>query len=380
MKTDRRIAMALLGLGLAFAGCSPRAEISALVEDGAGRDVIIKSLDINRLDVLDTVKAGPDGRFTYRHRIQKGQPEFIYLYYGDRKIASLLLEAGDKVQVITDTLGIWSVTGSENCDKLAQVESDFADVANKFIRISGEMETASPGRSLELGKQLRQIYIDYYRHCVRYVLENSHSLTVIPVCSQTIAENLPVFGQTTDAITFCNLADSLEAAYPDSKYVKAFRREADARMNNFNLTSRLAAAEPVSFFDIELPDINGVKRKLSDIDAKVVMIHFWTASQAEQRMVNIDALERIYRKYHGRGFEIYQVALDADKQNWAAVMKEQKLPWINVCDSRGGSSEYVGLYNINALPLSFFLSRGELVDASVSDEKSLGDLLDRLLK
>ena len=61
-------------------------------------------------------------------------------------------------------------------------------------------------------------------------------------------------------------------------------------------------------------------------------------------------------------------------------MKEQNLPWINVCDSRGGSSEYVGLYNINTLPLSFFLSRGELVDASVSDEKSLGDLLDRLLK
>lgn len=374
----------ILSFTAAFAlltvACTPKAEIDALVEDGAEKDVIVKLLDVNQLTVLDTVRTDAEGKFVYKRKIEKGQPEFIYLYYGEKKIASLLLEEGDKVEVVTDTAGIWSVSGSENCDKLYQVESDFADVANKFIVISDMMEGASEARTMELGKQLRQIYVDYYRHCVKYVLENSHSLTAIPVCTQVIADGLPVFGQVTDAITFSRVADSLETVYPDSKYVKAFRKEANSRMDYLSLTTRLSSAEPVSYFDIELPDINAQKRKLSDVDAKVVMIHFWTASQPEQSRMNVDALAQIYNDYHSRGFEIYQVALDIDKAGWAAVVKEQNLPWINVCDSKGSASEYVGKYNINVLPVSFFLAKGELVDAKVSDEKSLRQLLDKLLK
>ena len=78
--------------------------------------------------------------------------------------------------------------------------------------------------------------------------------------------------------------------------------------------------------------------------------------------------------------DIYQVSLDVDKTLWATTVRAQKLPWTNVCDSRGGASPYVSLYNLSAIPAAFIIADGELVDGKVVDEASLRKLLDDLLK
>ena len=122
-----------------------------------------------------------------------------------------------------------------------------------------------------------------------------------------------------------------------------------------------------------------MKHKLSEVDAKVVMLHFWTATNADQKMFNLDVLAPVYKEFHDKGFEIYQVALDADKGLWARVVKEQKLPWINVCDSRGAASPYAASYNLPTLPATFIIADGELVDGKVVDENSLRKLLRTLL-
>ena len=75
-----------------------------------------------------------------------------------------------------------------------------------------------------------------------------------------------------------------------------------------------------------------------------------------------------------------QVSLDVDKAIWAKAVKDQELPWVNVCDIRGGQSPYAALYNIAVTPSMFILNDGELVDGQVVDEKSLRRLLDKLLR
>ena len=120
--------------------------------------------------------------------------------------------------------------------------------------------------------------------------------------------------------------------------------------------------------------------KLSDVDAKVIMVYFWSSANASQKMFNLDFLRSIYEDYHDKGFEIYQVSLDIDKAAWARVVKGQNLPWINVCDSRGASSPYVSLYNLGALPSAFVIADGELVDGEMSTEKSFRRNIEKLLK
>ena len=365
---------------LAAASCSNVAKIDGNVEQAASSEVIVKLLNVNRFETLDTVAVDASGRFSYDVEIKEGQPEFVYLFHGDRKIASLLLSEGEKVSVKADTLGNWTVSGSEESEKLAQVEKDFATVSSKIDALASQMEGASDAQIVELNKKITQEYIAYYRDRVKYVMQNSKSLTVVPVFYQVLGESLPVFGQLTDGIHFSNICDSLETVYPSSRYVQTLRKEAQARKDQMTLNARIGAAEEIGFPDINLPDAKGEKVRLSDVEAKVILVHFWTPSEASQKMFNLDVLKPVYDDYHKKGFEIYQVALDTDKAGWANVLKEQNLPWINVCDGLGAGSPYVLLYNIGTLPSTFIIADGELVDGEVMDEKSFRKLLDKKLK
>lgn len=365
---------------LMAAACTDNARIDGVMTDAPSSEVIVKLLDVNVYEVLDTVRTDDSGRFSYKVSVEKGQPEFVYVFYKDTKVASLLLEAGDAVSVKADTLGNYSVEGSEESARLAQVEKDYVTALARLDDLAVKMNAASEKDAAELRYKLGQEYVSYYRSRVRYIMENSRSLTVVPVFFQNFGPQLPVFAQATDAIHFANISDSLALVYPDSKYVRALRAEADRRKASLELQTRLNTAQEIGYPDIELPDVNAKKIKLSEVDAKVVMLYFWSAENAAQKMFNLDMLKALHEDYNSKGFEIYQVSLDADKALWARVVKQQDLPWINVCDSRGAASPYIGMYNIPALPAVFMISDGELVDGQVVNEKSVRRLLDRLLK
>lgn len=365
---------------IAAVACSSKASIEGTLSDAPSSEVVVKLLNVNYYEVLDTVKTDAAGRFSYKAEIAEGQPEFIYVFYKDAKVASLLLEAGDKVTVTADTLGNYSVEGSEESVKLAQVEKTYADALMTLSTLS-DLALTAEGKELEnIRKQMGQEYINYYRNSVKYVMQNSKSLTVVPVFFQNFGSDLPVFAQSTDAIQFSAISDSLETVYPESKYVKSLRNEAKRRQNLMELEARLNSAESVGYPDIELPDVNASKVKLSEVDAKVTLIFFWNPSDAGQKMFNLDFLKNIYEDYHKKGFEIYQVALDPDKALWARVVKEQKLPWINVCDSRGSASPYALLYNISSVPAAFVIADGELVDGDMVTEKAFRKRIEQLLK
>ena len=365
----------------ALVSCGGNARIDGTVADAASSEVIVKLLNSNRYEVLDTVRTDASGHFSYKVDVAEGQPEFIYVFYKDKKIASLLLEAGDKVSVTSDTLGRYSVEGSEESVKLSEVEKAYAAALKEFEAIARKMEAASGQAEYEqLAKDMTKVYVAYYRDRVKYVMENSQSLTVIPVFYQTLGENLPLFYQNTDAILFRNAADSLEAVYPDSKYVKALRKDAELRFGYLELQERLLDAEEIGYPEIELPGLDGKMIKLSDMDSRVVIVCFWSAAQAQQNMFNIEFFKPLYEQYHKKGLDIYQVSLDVDKTLWAPTVKGQNLPWTNVCDSRGAQSPYVSLCNLSAIPAAFIIADGELVDGKVVDEASLKKLLNDLLK
>lgn len=364
---------------LLAAACTPTAKVEMTLDSAVSSEVVVKLLNVNQYEVLDTLKTDAAGKFTYKVNIEEGQPEFVYIYYKDNRVASLLLEAGDKVSVAADTLGNYTVQGSEESSRLAIVEHEYSAAQKRLQSIASEMETASDDQLAALRQALGKEYIAYYRQCVKYILENSRSLTVVPVLYQNFGPELPVFAQSTDAIHFVNAADSLAISYPKSKYVRALRKEAERRHGYMELEAKLRTAAAVGFPDIVLPDINAEQIRLSEVDSKVIMLFFWDPSNANHKMFNLDILESLYNDYHKKGFEIYQVALTTDKAAWAQIVKKQDLPWINVCDRLGAASQYVTTYNIPVLPATYIIADGELVDGEIVDEKSLRRLLDNLL-
>ena len=353
---------------LLTAACAkPSARIDGTLTDAPDRQVIVKLLDINNYKVLDSVKTDAAGRYSYKVPVQKGQPEFVYLYYGDTKISSLLLQEGDEVKVVTDTLGRGSVVGSVESERLQEVERKFAE----FLR---EAEQAEDNAAF------RRSYIQYYREAVKYVMNNPHSLTVVPVLFQNVNPDLPVFSQTTDALHFRSALDSLSTLYPDSKYVKALERETTRREGILGFDSRLSMASEAEYPDIKSKDINGNEVSLQALDSKAVILFFWTVTDPESKILNQETYKPVYQDYHDKGLEIFAVSLDTDKAAWASVVKSQELPWVNVNDGLGASSPAAALYNVTSLPRAYLILDGKIVDRRVEGEKALRRELDKVLK
>lgn len=371
----------LLAFALMAAACSRPARLSVEIQGAPSSDIILCQQNVNRYDILDTVKTDESGRFSYKLELEKGNPDFIYIYRNGHKLASLLLSEGDRVSVSADTLGHYSVTGSEESEKLMYVDREYAAFTAVMDSLGRAVEAAGDDRETvaRLSGEMTGKYTDYYRQCVRYVMENSRSLTVVPVFFQTVGNSFYVFSQDTDALHFRNAADSLSMVYPDSKYVRSLRQEAEARTRQLELRVRLQSAEQINFPDLELPDVKGNKVKLSDVDSKAVLVFFWSPADAEQKMFNLDVLKDIYATWHGKGLEIYQVAIATDKPAWERVVNAQGLGWINVCDGLGQNSPAVGQYNIRKLPSCFLIVDGSLSDRVISDERALRQALSDIL-
>ena len=344
------------------AACGKNTQIEGTLHETPESQVIVKLLDVNRFQVLDTVKTDAKGRFSYALDLKKAQPEFVYLFYGDRQIASLLLQQGDKVTVQTDTLGVYTVEGSEESLKLQKVEQEY----NSFM---ADMNNIMARENFP-ESQLSRRYVSYYRDRIAYVLGNSKSLTVVPVLFQQVNPTFQVFSQPTDGIMMQAVCDSLKTVYPESRYVRALEKEAQRRISQLEMNNRLQGAEEIGYIDISLPGLDGKNVKLSEKLGKVTMVYFWQAT-AEQKMFNLDALVPIYEQFHQKGFEVYAVSMDSDKAAWAAAVRNQKLPWVNVCDTRGALSPYVTSYGIGSLPMVWFI-----VDGSVDDEAQVRNAAD----
>lgn len=360
--------LAAAAAALALASCAQEAKISGKIEGAGDSRIVVRQLDVNVYSVLDTIKTKADGSFSYSVPVKKGQPEFIYLFRGDTRIAALLLESGEKAVVSADTLGNYSIEGSEGSTKLAEVDKAYADFIKSMLAAGND------------GPKMAKAYLDHYRASVRYVMSNPYSMTTIPVLYESIGEGTSVFNQPTDALFFRAAADSLKTVYPESRYVKALDKEAARRMKILEIDGMIRTAEERSYPDITLPDIKGERRALSAVDAKVVLLHFWDATDAAQKMLNIDTLLPVWKEYHDRGFEIYAVCVSPDKAAWGSVVNSQKLPWINLNDGLGAASPAVVTYGVTSLPNSLLIVDGQLSTEPVKGAAGLRKVLDRELR
>lgn len=357
----------LIPLALLAAACSPKAVIDLTVAQAPNSQIVVAPLDLNTYSILDTITTDASGRARYSIKVNEGQPEFVYLYYKGNKIASLLLSKGEKAVVTADTLGTFDVEGSP--ESLLLRDNELA-----YARFGAAMDAATTSQELSAA------FLKHYRESLLYVMENPTSLTVIPVLFEQLDANTPVFCQHTDAILFRKITDTLKTVYPDSRYVKSLEKETERRESSLKINTMMGKAQTLGFPDLNLPDFNGNKTVLSEIDAKAVLVHFWDSSDTGQKMFNLDGLMPLWKQWHDKGFEIYAVDLNADKSGWAAVVKAQNLPWINVNDGRGPLSPAAMLYNIGGTPESFLLVDGEMYPSTITGTAGLRKELQRILK
>lgn len=357
MKSFRFTAMVAAAV-LAAACSSDKATVTASITDAPNSALLLKQLNGTAVELLDTVRTDAAGTLAYKVKVQPGQPEFVYLYKGETRLASMLLEAGESVKVVADTLGNYSVEGSEGSALLKQGDDAYRAFKTRITALSNE--GAAPS---EIAKE----YISHYRESVKFVMTNCKSLSVIPVLYEG-GSDAPTFGSLNDAFIFRRVCDSLATVYPESKYVKALEKETVRREQLFNLSNSLNTATEAAYPNLTLPGVDGKPVELGSLDAKVKLVYFWSASDATHKIFNQDVLKPLYAQYASKGLEIYAVGVGADKVEWAQTVKAQELPWINVNDGLGTASRALYLYNVQHVPACFLVSDNGLQAVEVSEK------------
>ncbi len=88
---------------------------------------------------------------------------------------------------------------------------------------------------------------------------------------------------------------------------------------------------------------------------------------------------KMYNKYKDKGFAIYGVSLDKDKNAWLGAIKKDGLTWTHGSDLKFWSSAVAQLYGVSAIPATYLLDKdGKVIAKNLrgqSLEAKLGELL-----
>ena len=364
--------LVVLSASLVAFSCTDKASIGGRVKN-ADKELLELSLNTSPFRTLDTCRLKNEGKFSFKYEFKNDYPVFLLLNAVKQNervpLATLLLENGENVVIESDyeQPGAYTVKGSKGSALVKELNDKMLVVTASYDSLSralkqAEQTAANDSVLSRINKETGSLFVKYKQWLIRFVINNNKSYAAYMAMYQRMPNGFALFGKEQDAIYYKTLADSLDARYPKSPYVKQLRDDYKQLINAGAVRELLNKAEEVSGIpDIKLPDVEGREIALSSLRGKIVLLSFWTPEDKGLLMDNMDLLE-IYGKYSSKGFEIYQISLDLSRDRWMQAVNNQQLPWISVSDMKGANSSAVGLYNVTKLPANFLIDKnGELI-------------------
>ena len=112
----------------------------------------------------------------------------------------------------------------------------------------------------------------------------------------------------------------------------------------------------------------------------VQKVDFW-ASWCGPCMGEVPFLVDTYAKYHDKGFEIYGVSFDSDRDAWLNAIESKKMTWVHVSDVNGWDNQARNDYAVNGIPANYLIdcATGKIVATALRGEAlqaKIAELLD----
>jgi len=297
-------------------------------------------------------------------------PQIFYVFIDNVRGALPVFVEKGSITVNADTKNLRNATveGSKSNDEYHKFMGDVMGSFDKKIRELGSKYGAAQrsGDTVTMKKledEYEGIENDRKQAMLDYAKNNNTSI----VATYIIFSNSYMF----DLNELEKATDSFNKSIQNTKYAKL-------------LKERVATLKSVEvgqpYVDFTLKDPTGKPISLKSVvdKNKYVLVDFWASWCQPCRGENPNVVEA-FNKYHDKGFTVFGVSFDDNKDNWVKAIKDDNLTWLHVSDLKGWGNAAGKLYGVQSIPQNILIGpEGTIIAKNVRGQE-LQDKLKELM-
>lgn len=272
--------------------------------------------------------------------------EYYLSVVGQRRKTILFVE--NTAMTVTghaDSLNQAVVTGSLTHDEFNSLNNQLTEVSKKAMALYPAIDSAQISGDTIKAKQLMDEVEKLYdsTNTMREDFVKSHPASYVTpyILSQ---------------LQYGKEADELEALLGNL----------DAKLDSveaiINLKETIVKLKTVAIGqiapDFTQNDANGNPIKFSDIYSKnkLTLLDFWASWCGPCRQENPNVVA-VYNEFNKKGFTVFGVSLDREKEAWLKAIDDDKLTWLHVSDLAYWQNAAAQLYAIQSIPSSLLVDQ-----------------------
>ena len=347
-------------------------QLKGTLSDSKAETLYLEKLGSAKQVIIDSVILDENGNFEFTNYTPK--IGFYRIKTNDKNFAMLVLDSADKVTItgsVKDLGNTFKVEGSpettifieyNNLSKSRDIKLDSLNKAFQLLMETNKMDSKRMD-------SLSAIFETPYNS----IINQSNILMVDKISKNTNMYSSIMAIQALDPDKYSDLYKSLDAGlskkFPNDKNVIMFH-EVVERM----LSTNIGQFAP----EISLASPDGKEIALSSLKGKLVLIDFWASwcGPCRKEMPNV---VKIYSKFKNKGFEIYGVSLDQDKEKWMEAITKDGINWPQVSDLKYWDNVAAKIYNVQGIPYTVLIDKdGKIIAKNLRGqelEKKIAEVL-----
>lgn len=342
-----------------MSACSKNSGYKITVKlDGAEGKVILEEVAGNKLVAVDS--AG----FKNGVAVLKGKVPYPVEYYlsvpGKMGKAVFFVEnSAINITGNADSLAFVKVSGSATNDEFSAVNAKIKSITAEYMGIYKQAQEARAAgdtiREAELMAKVEDIYNGIPKIQEEFVKANPSSYVTPRFLNELQFEK-----SEEELDSFLKNIDPKLDSVTTIKKLK----------ERIELLKKVAVGQTAPDFTLNDPD--GKPIKFSDVYSKneLTLLDFWASWCGPCRHENPNVVA-VFNQFKDKGFTVFGVSLDRDKDAWLKAVENDKLTWTHVSDLKFWNSEAAALYGVNSIPSNLLVDKTGKIIARNKREKEL---------
>ncbi|SHF21823.1 Peroxiredoxin [Mariniphaga anaerophila] len=341
-------------------------EITVKLDGGEGQ-VLLEKRGASQWIPVDTADI-VDGTAVLKGEVT--MPEDFYLSVVGQRGKTIVFVENAEITVSGDATDLEQVevVGSKTHDEYNQVTSKIKKIGEEYMKLYEQArEAAGAGDSAKANQLMTQ---------VREMYDSANSIQSDFVKNNPASFATPYFLSRVqyemDVEELDELVNGLDPKLMEVPSVKTLK-ERIAKLK----TVAVGQIAP----DFTMNDADGNPIKFSDVykQNEYTLLDFWASWCGPCRSENPNIVA-VFNDYKDKGFSVFGVSLDRDKDAWLKAIEDDQLTWQHVSDLAYWSNAAAQMYAVNSIPSSLIVDKnGKIIAKNKRDEelrKTVSELLD----